>query len=87
MAARSQTPYVARVERVLIGKVGRSVLVACPFLCGHGVHEHPWPKSEPRPSRGVLAPCARPGELLTYGIDPVSAVEGLDAVNGRGRKR
>lgn len=86
MAARSQTPYVARVESVFVGRTGRSVRVTCPFLCEQRSHVHPWRRAEPHPSAEVLAPCSPPGELSTYAIDPLTAHEQMSAANA-GQKR
>lgn len=79
------TPYIAQVQRVFSDRGGRVVKVTCPFLCG-SAHEHPWPKRDKHPSREVLAPCARPGELLTYAIDPVTAQAAVTAGKNASRQ-
>lgn len=66
------SPFVARVQRVfLTGQRRRFVRVTCPF-CWQS-HEHPWDLRDARPSREVVAPCAGPGQLMTYSIDPETA--------------
>lgn len=81
------TPYLARVERVFQAKAGRSVRVACPFLCPQRTHVHPWPQTYPAPSSEVLAPCPGQNELRTYAIDAqTAAAKQRDAAATAGKK-